>query len=102
MASLTDVHGKSWYLLAHTEGYRVDSKSGERVGVVDRVQWSEGTFEFEPEALIVRSLSSAREVVVPLDQVTEMQVWDERIVVPQAIGRRLKSKTDRRALAGAR
>jgi len=77
MASLTDVHGKSWYLLAHTEGYRVDSKSGERVGVVDRVQWSEGTFEFEPEALIVRSLSSAREVVVPLEQVTEIQVGDE-------------------------
>lgn len=64
MASLTDVHGKSWYLLAHTEGYRVDSESGERVGVVDRVHWSEGRFEFEPKALVVRPLSSAREVVV--------------------------------------
>jgi len=59
--------GESWYLLAHTEGYRVDGESGERVGVVDRVQWSEGRFEFEPKALVVRSLSSAREVVVPLD-----------------------------------
>jgi len=99
MASLTDVHGKSWYLLAHTGGYRVDSESGERVGVVDRVQWSEGRFGFEPEALIVRSLSSAREVVVPLDEITEIQVGDERIVVPEAIGRRLESTTDRRALA---
>jgi hypothetical protein len=52
VASLTDVHGKSWYLLAHTEGYRVDSESAERVGVVDRVQWSEGRFEFEPKALV--------------------------------------------------
>ena len=102
MASLTDVHGKSRYLLAHTEGYRVDSESGERVGVVDRVQWSEGRFEFEPKALVVRSLSSAREVVVPLDQVTEIQVWDERIVAPEVIGRRLESKTDRRVLTGAR
>jgi hypothetical protein len=56
MASLTDVRRRSWYLLARTEGYRVDRESGERVGVVDRVQWSEGRFEFEPEAL-VRSFS---------------------------------------------
>jgi hypothetical protein len=100
VASLTDVRGKSWYLLAHTEGYRVDSESAERVGVVDRVQWSEGRFEFEPKALVVRSLSSAREVVVPLDHVSGIQVWDERIVVPEAIGRRLESKTDRRVLTG--
>jgi hypothetical protein len=75
------------YLLAHCEGYWVESESGERLGIVDRVLCDEEGDE--TEAFVVRSLSGAADMVVPVDQVSELRPWAERIVVCDAVAQAL-------------
>ena len=91
MATSTDFHQQScWtdeYLLAHCERYLVEGESGERVGVVDRVLCDEGGIE--AEELIVRSLSGAAEIVVPVEQVIELRPRGERIVVSDELAEAL-------------
>jgi hypothetical protein len=67
------------YLLAHCERYVVEGESGERVGIVDRVLCDEDGIE--AEELVVRSLTGAAEIVVPVEQVIELRPTGERIVV---------------------
>jgi hypothetical protein len=91
MATSTDFHQRScWtdeYLLAHCERYFVEGESGERVGVVDHVLCDEDGIE--AEELIVRSLSGAAEIVVPVEQVIELRPCGERIVVSDELAEAL-------------
>lgn len=96
MGTITGFHRRScWtdeYLLAHCERYVVEGESGERVGIVERVLCDEDGIE--AEELVVRSLTGAAELVVPVEQVIELRSSGERIVVSDelaealAIGRR--------------
>ena len=83
MATSTDSpHQSCWtdeYLLAHCESYVVEGESGERVGFVTRVRLDAD--EIEAVELVVRSPSGASEIVVPVEQVIELQSCGERIVV---------------------
>lgn len=70
----------SEHWLSHCEGYRVDSESGKRLGLVERILWSEDGFE--PMALVLRCGSRAADaVVVPLEHITLIRPEEERIVV---------------------
>lgn len=91
MTTSTDFHQRScWtdeYLLAHCDNYWVDDESGECVGVVARIRCDEDGIE--AEELVVRSLTGAAEIVVPVEQVIELRPGDERIVIPDTLGRAL-------------
>ena len=91
MATSTGFHRRScWtdeFLLAHCERYLVEGESGERVGFVDRVLCDEDGIE--AEELIVRSLSGAAEIVVPVEQVVELRPRGERIVVSDELAEAL-------------
>ena len=91
MATSTGFHRRScWtdeFLLAHCERYLVEDESGERVGVVDCVLRDENGIE--AEELIVRSLSGAAEIVVPVEQVIALRPSGERIVVSDELAEAL-------------
>jgi hypothetical protein len=80
----TEFHRRScWtdgYLLAHCDNYWVEDESGERVGIVAHVLCDEDGVE--AEELVVRSLTGAAEIVVPVGQVIELRPGDERVVIP--------------------
>jgi hypothetical protein len=71
---------ESWtfeHLLAHCEGYRVDSPEGEH-GYVEQVIWEpRGS---RPAALLVR-VGCAGPIEIPLDDVVELRPQGERIIV---------------------
>lgn len=71
------------YAATHCDGYRVESETGQHLGSVDRILWSEDGRE--PESLLVQSVSGDREIVVRLGSITEIRPWDERVIVPRAI-----------------
>lgn len=84
------LHGSCWsdeYLLSHCEGYRVVDETGEPVGFVDRVLWPDEEFG-DAEAVVVRYTDRRPEVVIPLEQVIEIEPWAERVVVPAAVAER--------------
>jgi hypothetical protein len=81
------------YAGAHCEGYRVHSETGEHLGWVDRVEWSEDGRE--PEALVVESVTGDCEVVVRLGRVVEILPRDERIVVVRAVAELLRATSGR-------
>jgi hypothetical protein len=91
LATLTDFHQRScWtdeYLLAHCENYWVESESGERVGIVNRVRCDEDAVE--ADELVIRSLAGAAEIVIPVEQVIELRHWDERIVISDTLAQAL-------------
>lgn len=65
--------------LAHCEGYRVDSPEG-RIGIVEDVRFS--IRPYRAEALVVRlGLFARRRVVVPVDEVDEIDPLKERILL---------------------
>ena len=79
----------SWtdeYLLAHCEGYWVETEAGERVGIVDRVRCAADGIE--AQALVVRGLGGG-EVVVPVELIAELRPSSERVVVPERVTRTL-------------
>ena len=84
MATATEFHQRScWtdeYLLAHCDNYWVEDESGACVGVVARVRCDEDGIE--AEELVIRSLTGAVEIVVPVEQVIELRPLDQRIVIP--------------------
>lgn len=71
---------ESWtleHLLAHCEGYRVESAEGE-CGYVEQVIWKpDGS---KPAALLVR-VGCAEPIEIALDDVVELRPQGERIVV---------------------
>lgn len=91
MGTITGFHRRScWtdeYLLAHCERYVVESESGERVGIVERVLCDEDGIE--AEELVVRSLTGAAELVVPVEEVIELRPSGERIVVSDELAEAL-------------
>jgi hypothetical protein len=89
------------YLLSHCERYSVETPDGERVGVVENIDWDD-EWAPEPRALIVRSLDSDRVVAVSPEDVSEVQGWAERIVLPARITDRLRVAGRRLTSTGAR
>lgn len=70
------------YLVGHCGNYRVETETGNHVGSVDRVVWSEDGFE--PQALLV-DVPHATSVLVPLADVLELHVEGERLVISSAV-----------------
>jgi ribosomal 30S subunit maturation factor RimM len=68
------------YLMAHSEGYLVEDEHGQRVGVVDSVLWPEEPFE-DAEAIVVRCTGRPDPIVIPLDEIRDIDPWNKRIVV---------------------
>jgi hypothetical protein len=81
------------YAGAHCEGYRVHSETGEHLGWVERVEWSDDGRE--PEALVVESVTGECEVVVHLGHVVEILPGDERIIVARAVAELLRATPGR-------
>ena len=76
------------YLIAHSEGYRVEDESGGRVGVVDSVVWPDEPFA-DAEAIVVRCAGRPDHIVIALEEIREVDPWDKRVVVPSSIVRRV-------------
>ncbi|HEX5095233.1 MAG TPA: hypothetical protein VFX21_04440 [Acidimicrobiia bacterium] len=68
------------YLIAHSEGYRVDDERRQLVGVVDSVVWPDEPFE-DAEAVVVRCAGRPEHIVIPVEEIREVDPWDKRIVV---------------------
>jgi len=84
------LHRSCWsdeYLVSHCEGYRVVDETGDPVGWVDRVLWSDEEFG-EAEAVVVRYADRLYEVVIPLERVIEIEPWAERVVVRAPVAER--------------
>ena len=76
------------YLIAHSEGYRVEDESGGGVGVVDSVVWPDEPFA-DAEAIVVRCVGRPEHIVIALEEIREVDPWDKRVVVPSSIVRRV-------------
>jgi hypothetical protein len=90
MSVQTGEHESCWtdeYLIAHSEGYRVEDECGEPVGVVDSVVWPDELFA-DAEALVVRCVGRRDHIVIPLEEIRKIDPWIERIVVPARVVRR--------------
>ena len=90
MSVPTAEHKSCWtdeYLIAHSEGYRVEDERGVHVGVVESVVWPDAAFG-EAEAIVVRCADRPGYIVIPCGEIREVDPWDERIVVPARVARR--------------
>ncbi len=76
------------YLIAHSEGYRVEDEWGGRVGVVDSVVWPDEAFA-DAEAIVVRCAGRPDHIVIALEEIRDVDPWDKRVVVPAGIVRRV-------------
>jgi len=87
----TGQHESCWtdeYLIAHSEGYRVEDEEGGRVGVVDSVVWPDEAYE-NAEAVVVRCAGRPDHIVIPREEIRSVDPWNERIVVPARVARRV-------------
>jgi hypothetical protein len=69
------------YRLCRCEGFRVESPRG-REGVVEEVHF--GSRIDRPDAIVVRSGLLRRRLLIPVDEVAEVVLREERVVLARA------------------
>jgi hypothetical protein len=97
----TDTHESCWtdeYLIAHSEGYRVEDECGVHVGVVESVVWSEAPFG-RAEAVVVRCAERPGHIEVACGEIADVDPWEERIVVRAGVAGRRPQAVPRPASA---